>query len=103
MHTRITTIAVYLLLSCMLIEHALPCFASVEVIEMCETKTESEGKDSKTEKDSTEVWKTLNESLVVIKALSSAYFLYAGNLLSDAEILVDNVLRPIFSPPPNLA
>ncbi len=103
MRNRISTIAVYLLLSCMLFEHTLPCFASVEVIEMCETKTESEGKESKTEKDSTEVWKALNESLHVIKALSSAYFRYAGNLLSDSEILVDNVLRPIFSPPPNLA
>ena len=70
---------------------------------MCETKTEGESKDSKTEKDSTDEWKSLNESLHVIKVLSSAYFGYAGNLLSDSEILVDNVLRPIFSPPPNVS
>jgi hypothetical protein len=84
-------------------EHTLPCFASVDAMELCETKTEGEGKESKTEKDSTEEWKTLTESLHVIDTLSIFYFRSAGNLLSDAEILVDNVLRPIFSPPPNEA
>ncbi|MFN0175312.1 MAG: hypothetical protein ACKVU0_11735 [Saprospiraceae bacterium] len=103
MRTRINTIAVYLLLSCMLFEHALPWFVEVDTISMCETKTETEGKDTKSGKDTVDEWKSLDENVHTDERGCGASFFHMGSLFADSDKIPDSAHRTIFSPPPNRA
>lgn len=87
----------------MLFEHALPWFIEVDAIEMYESKTETEGKDTKSGKETVDEWKAFNESIHADETGSNASLFHLGSLFADSDKIPDSAHRSIFSPPPNRA
>ncbi|MFN0033492.1 MAG: hypothetical protein ACKVUS_00410 [Saprospiraceae bacterium] len=101
MRIRIGIIVAYLLLGCILMEDALPCFADSNLMEMCESKTENGEKEAKKEK---EIKDELNEAKERVHAASLrtfSFLVHPGSLFADSEEIPDSAHRSIFSPPPN--
>jgi|GEM_PF-1295346 len=99
MRNRICNIAVYLLLSCMLFEHAVPFFMiQTQIIELCQSKGENDSKDAKVSIDDNLVF---NDGAHLLDILSVEYLSPTGSLIADSEEIPDSAHRPIFSPPPD--
>lgn len=98
---RINIVAVYLLLCCMLFEHAAPCFCVSSEHTICEVQTESEGKDTKTEQETSFELKALKERFQLIEIRALALNASLGSLPADIERIPDSKHQPVSSPPPD--
>jgi len=99
---RINIVAVYLLLCCMLFEHAAPCFAGAALIEICENQSESEGKDPKTEQEISYDLKAMKERFQLSEIRDLALSPLKGRFFADLERIPDSKHQPVNSPPPDL-
>ena len=99
MRARVLNIAVYLLLSWLLFEHAVPFFMiQTQIIELCQSKGENDSKDAKVNSDDN---LGFNDGAHLLDILSTDLLTPAGSLIADSEEIPDSAHRPIFSPPPN--
>ncbi len=99
MRNRVCNVAVYLLLSCLLFEHALPFFMiQTQIIELCQSKGENDSKEAKVSSDDN---LGFNEGAHLLDILAAEFLTPTGSLIADSEEIPDSAHRPIFSPPPN--
>ena len=103
MRIRIGIIMAYLLLGCILLEDALPYFAKMNTMEMCESKTETGEKEGKKEKNIEDEWKELKEKLQLGNFHDASFLSHPGSLQTDSDEIPDSVHQSIFSPPPKRA
>ena len=101
MRIRIGIIMAYLLLGCILLEDALPYFADLNTMEMCESKTENGEKDSKKEKEFENEWNVVKERFHADFAHDFSFLTYSGSLSVDSDKIPDSAHQSIFSPPPD--
>lgn len=101
MRAHFCNIVVYLMLSCMLFEHAVPSFMiQAKIIEVLQSKGEVESKDSGASSDHLLSFKE-RIHLVDLEVFSS--LTQSGSLVADATDPSNCSDKSIFSPPPNLA
>jgi len=91
----------YLLLGCILLEDALPYFADSYRLQLSESKSESEEKDSK--KDIEDTWKEVRERLQASYLYYPDSLMHPGSILADSDEIPDSAHQSIFSPPPDRA
>ena len=101
MRLRIGIILAYLLLGCILLEDALPYFADSNMMQLCESKSESEEKDSKKEIEDT--WKEVKERLQPSYLYYHDSLMHLGSIFADSDEILDSAHQSIFSPPPDRA
>ncbi len=101
MRIRIGIIMAYLLLGCILLEDALPYFAKSNMMEMCESKTETGEKDSKKEKELENEWKEVKDRFHTDNSFNFSFWAHPGSLSADSDKIPDSAHLSIFSPPPN--
>lgn len=100
MRTRIGIMVAYLLLGCILLEDALPCFAKSNLMEMCESKTEKSEKETKSEKEIKDELSEAKERFHSTNLRISSFLIHPGSIFTDSEEIPDSAHRSIFSPPP---
>ncbi|MBC7776667.1 MAG: hypothetical protein H7246_14635 [Phycisphaerae bacterium] len=103
MRIRIGILLTYLLLGCILLEDALPYFAKSNLMEMCESKTETGEKEGKKSKELENEWNEAKDRLHDENVLEYAFLIHPGSIFADSDEIPDSPYQSIFSPPPDRA